>query len=140
MEVAWYLMYAFLCFTCLTITALLVPLPSNQARGAVIGAVQGVWEKSPTLRAVCLLLAALDAALLAQELRGRPAPAGGAARGACPERLEQLRSQRDALVGGAGLFSFFVMYRLVAIQKKLHSSRDRTKSLERDAVLEKKDR
>jgi len=129
--------YTFLVFNSCVIALLLAPLPSNAARGLVLNTVKNTWDKSSYLRNTCYLLCLLNAVMFSSELRMQRRH--WYAESSLYDEVAHLRNQRDSIVSGFGLFTFFIAARLVNIQTKLHDSRKAAKGADADKKVDKKE-
>ena len=59
-----FVLFIFMLTEMLLVLLLVVPMPSNQVRGAITGAVTSVWEKFPALRYIAVTLTVINAVYL----------------------------------------------------------------------------
>ena len=119
------------------ITLLVIPMPSNDVRGAITTFVANLWEAQVVRYTVYALLAidvfyfwfvfdALLHPLYDYGIVRNPAVEMGIT---CEAKQNLFYNERNAYITGGSIFLFFILNRLVDIQDKLHKSRHQVKSL-----------
>lgn len=113
---------------------LVIPVPSNSMRGAIVHGLNSLWAEHPALRGGAGLLCVVNVIALGFAVRKlsfppemMPPPPPPHELVHCPFALEQFRAERNALLSGFSLFVFLMMRRLLETQKQLYEAREAAK-------------
>ena len=137
MDAGWVVLFTFMLVEALLVLLLVMPMPSNAVRGAIISAVTSVWDKSPGMRYAAFGLALVNIlyfwtvfdALIHPWTWAFGAAIAGDPMWSCEQRAAEFERERNAYITGFSLFLFLVLRRLVDIQTKLHDSRADSKAM-----------
>ena len=136
MEPGWFVLLVFMLVEALLVLLLVMPMPNNTARDAVVSFVSSLWDKSGLRFTFYIFLAAdifyfwyvCDALLHPLYDFGLLIPMEVTS---CEIKAGQYQAERNAYITGFSLFLFLILHRLIDIQKKLHSSRESAKQAQR---------
>ena len=136
MDPGWFVLFCFMLFEAAIVLLLVMPMPSNQVRGAITAAITTVWDKNAAVRYVAFGLTIVNAlylwsvmdALLHPSFRLALGYMGAEALLSCEMRALEFERERNAYITGISLFLFLVLRRLVDIQVKLHEARAEAKA------------
>ena len=124
---------------CALVLLLVLPMPSNQIRGALTRAVIALWEAA-LLRNAFLIILLLDAFFFVITLHELSNPMHAFWAGPhtidinCERRLDIFREERNAFVTGFSLFMSLILRRLCDIQSKLHEARVYEKAVQKTTL------
>ena len=136
MEPGWFVLLAFMLVEAFMVLLLVMPMPNNAARNAVVTFVSSLWDKAG-VRYVFYALLAIDVfyfwyvwdALL------HPLYDFGILvqieAVSCEIKANLYQNERNAYITGFSLFLFLILHRMIDIQKKLYLSRETMKRAER---------
>jgi magnesium-transporting ATPase (P-type) len=135
MDPGWLVLFLFLIFEGVIVLVLILPMPTNTMRGAVIGALTSIWNSNSFVRYMCFALVALDTYYFGTTYRSlyyyAPAQVGAGNRvEECERKIAFFREQRNLYITGVSIYLFFIMWGLFHVQTLLHQSRQRIKVLE----------
>ena len=134
MEPGWFILFAFMLVEAAVVLLLVMPMPSNQVRGAITNAITTLWDKQPSVRYLAIGCTVVNAFYFYHVVDAlmHPIWTGVARLGflqfndplvTCEMRALQFERERNAYITGFSLFLFLVLRRLVDIQIKLHEAR-----------------
>jgi hypothetical protein len=126
MDPGWLLVTGGLLFQCVLVILLVIPVPSNHVRGAILQLVHLIWTPQPVKYIVALVMA-LNAwyfwsTLHFMSRQGSLLSPIDTAR-TQTEEISLYRNERNAFLTGGNLFLFLVLRRLVDIQDQLRRAR-----------------
>jgi len=132
--VRWFLLFLFMLIECALVLLLIMPMPSNQVRGAVTKFVAGLWDND-VCKYVSMGAMAINAIYFFYVCDHLLSPmyAFGFLSGydelllSCELRAAAFANERNAYITGSSLFLFLVLRRLVDVQAKLFESRAEVK-------------
>ena len=114
---------------------LVMPMPSNQVRGAVVKTIVNAWEKNKGIQYVAYAIILVDVLYFWHVLDALSMPFYVYGLGlfedahmTCELRSMQFERERNAYITGTSLFLFLVLRRLVDIQAKLFEARGEQKA------------
>lgn len=136
MEPGWFALLLFMLVEAFLVLLLVMPMPNNAARGAIVTFVGALWDKSGVRYVFYALLAidvfyfwyVCDALLHPLYDFGFLEPV---AMVSCEAKAFLYQNERNAYITGFSLFLFLILHRLIDIQKKLHYTREQAKLVER---------
>ena len=140
MEAIWFLLFVFLLVELVLVTALCMPMPSNETRHKVTSFVASLRDAKP-VQYTCYVILAVDVGYfwfvsdaLLHPLYDFGILAPAVHMGiTCEYKRDLFYNERNASITGAIIVLFFVLRRLVDIQGKLHAARAQVKALGGDA-------
>jgi hypothetical protein len=133
MEPGWFVLLVFMLVEVLLVLLLVMPMPNNAVRGAVVNLVSSLWDQSGLRYTFYIFLAAdvfyfwyvCDALLHPLYDFGLIMPFEVVS---CEIKAGMYQAERNAYITGFSLFLFLILHRLIDIQKRLHMSREAAKS------------
>lgn len=135
MDPGWFFLFIFFLAELLLVTLLCLPMPSNDARGAIVGWVVSLWE-SRQVRLTSIIMLAINLIyfwfvsdailhpLYDFGLLRNPFAEGGLS---CEAKQNMFYNERNAYLCGMSIFLFFILNRLVDVQHKLFVFRGEVK-------------
>lgn len=136
-DLGWLIMFLFMLMEGLIVLLLVMPMPSNQVRGAIIMAIVDTWEKNTAVRYVSLFLGAINVVyfLMVFDALQHSFYAFGFmledALVSCEFRAMAFERERNAYITGFSLFLFLVLRRMVDIQRQLFKLRGEMKDVQK---------
>ena len=137
MDVAWFILFVFMLLEASIVLLLVMPMPSNRVRGAIITGIVSTWESLPAVRYIAIGLTLINLiyfcfvvdALLEpwKYFYAQTFSADQEWMVSCEMRAVQFERERNAYITGFSLFLFLILRRLVDIQAKLYQTRSETK-------------
>ena len=133
MDPGWFVLFLFMLIEAALVLLLVMPMPSNQVRGSIVGAIVTTWEKNVAIRYVAMGVLAIDVLYFWHVIDALSMPfyAFGLFEDAflnCEMRSLAFERERNAYITGTSIFLFLVLRRLVDIQAKLFQSRGEAKA------------
>ena len=136
-DLGWLIMFMFLIVESLLVLLLVMPMPSNQVRGAIITVIVDTWEKNNAVRYVGFFLGAINLfyfMTVFDAFRHSFYAFGFMLEDAlvtCELRAMAFERERNAYITGFSLFLFLVLRRMVDIQKQLFTMRTEMKNVQK---------
>jgi B-cell receptor-associated protein 31 len=136
-DLGWLIMFLFLLAESLLVLLLVMPMPSNQVRGAIITVIVDTWEKNNAVRYTGYFLGAINVIyfLMVFDALRQPFYAFGFmledALVSCEFRAMAFERERNAYITGFSLFLFLVLRRMVDIQRQLFKLRAEMKDAQK---------
>lgn len=137
MDPGWFVLFCFMLVEAILVLLLVMPMPSNQVRGAIVTAITSVWDKNAAVRYVAFGLTVINALYFWSVVDALIHPSFKLAFGfvadeallSCEMRANEYERERNAYISVNSLFLFLVLRRLVDIQLKLHEARAEAKNI-----------
>mmetsp|Transcript_20952 Transcript_20952/g.18472 ORF Transcript_20952/g.18472 Transcript_20952/m.18472 type:complete len:136 (-) Transcript_20952:50-457(-) len=130
MDPGWMVIFVFLMVESVIVGLLVMPMPANVVRGAIVTTIGKLWNTNSAIRYISWLIVGINVIYFVMTYKNvyySPPPEMLTRWEECDTKIMRFREQRNLYITGFSIFLFFVFRRVLEIQSQLHQARKNVK-------------